>query len=55
MWGVQTVATKFSDDFMQLQLILNHPVGETVQKQHFGGLLEAKNTLLELPWNAKMI
>ena len=46
MWGVQIVATEFSDDFRQLQLILNHPVGEIVQKHHFGGLLEAKNALL---------
>ena len=46
MWGVQIVATEFSDDFRQLQLILNHPDGETVQKHHFGGLLEAKNALL---------
>ena len=46
MWGVQIVATEFSDDFRQLQLILNHPVGETVQKHHFGGPLEAKNALL---------
>ena len=30
MWGVQIVATEFSDDFRQLQLILSHPVGETV-------------------------
>ena len=36
MWGVQIVATEFSDDFRQLQLILNHPVGEIVQKHHFG-------------------
>ena len=36
MWGVQIVATEFSDDFRQLQLILNHPAGETVQKRHFG-------------------
>ena len=46
MWGVQIVATEFSDDFRQLQLILNHPDAETVQKHHFGGLLEAKNALL---------
>ena len=46
MWGVQIVATEFSDDFRQLQLILNHPDGEIVQKHHFGGLLEAKNALL---------
>ena len=46
MWGVQIVATEFSDDFRQLQLILNHPDGGTVQKHHFGGLLEAKNALL---------
>ena len=46
MWGVHIVATEFSDDFRQLQLILSHPVGETVQKHHFGGLLEAKNALL---------
>ena len=46
MWGVQIVATEFSDDFRQLQLILNNPDGETVQKHHFGGLLEAKNALL---------
>ena len=36
MWGVQIVATEFSDDFRQLQLILNHPVGEIVQKHHLG-------------------
>ena len=36
MWGVQIVAKEFSDDFRQLQLILNHPAGETVQKHHFG-------------------
>ena len=36
MLGVQIVATEFSDDFRQLQLILNHPVGEIVQKHHFG-------------------
>ena len=36
MWGVQIVATEFSDDFRQLQLILNHPVGEIAQKHHFG-------------------
>ena len=47
MWGVQIVATEFSDDFRQLQLILNHPVGENVQKHNFGGLLEAKNVLLK--------
>ena len=46
MLGVQIVATEFSDDFRQLQLILNHPDGEIVQKYHFGGLLEAKNALL---------
>ena len=46
MWGVQIVAKEFSDDFRQLQLILNHPDGEIVQKHHFGGLLEAKNALL---------
>ena len=46
MWGVQIVATEFPDDFRQLQLILNHPDGEFVQKHHFGGLLEAKNALL---------
>ena len=46
MWGVQIVATEFYDDFRQLQIILNHPDGETVQKHHFGGLLEAKNALL---------
>ena len=46
MWGVQIVATEFSDDFRQLQLILNYPDGGTVQKHHFGGLLEAKNALL---------
>ena len=46
MWGVQIVATEFSDDYRQLQLILNHPDGEIVQKHHFGGLLEAKNALL---------
>ena len=45
MWGVQIVATEFSDDFRELQLILNHPDGETVQKHHFGGLLKAKNAL----------
>ena len=50
MWGVQIVATEFSDDFRQLQLILNHPVGETVQKHHFGGLLEAKNALGMPKW-----
>ena len=49
MWGVQIVATEFSDDFRQLQLILNHPDGETVQKHHFGGLLEAKNAHLGSP------
>ena len=42
MWGIQ----EFSDDFRQLQPILNHPNGETVQKHHFGGLLEAKKALL---------
>ena len=46
MWGVQIVATELSDDFRQLQLILNNPDGETVKKHHIGGLLEAKNTLL---------
>ena len=46
MWGVHIVATEFSDHFRQLQLILSHPVGETVQKHHFGALLEAKNALL---------
>ena len=49
MWGVQIVVTEFSDEFMQLQLILNHPVGENVQKHCFGGLLESKNALLEVP------
>ena len=49
MWGVHIVATEFSDEFRQLQLILSHPVGETVQKHNFGGLLEAKNALLEVP------
>ena len=38
MWGVQTVATECPDHFMQLKLILNHPVGENVQKHHFGTL-----------------
>ena len=46
MWGVQIVATEFSNDFRQLQLILNHPDGEIIQKHHFGGLSEAKNALL---------
>ena len=46
MWGVQIVATEFYDDFRQLQIILNHPDGETVQKHHVGDLLEAKNALL---------
>ena len=46
MWPVQIVATEFFDDFRQLQLISSHPVGEIVQKHHFGGLLEAKNALL---------
>ena len=55
MWGVQIVATEFSDDFTQLQLILNHAVGENVQKHNFGGLLEAKNALLEVSGNAKMV
>ena len=55
MWDVQTVATEFSDDFTQLQLILSHAVGENVQKHHFGGLLEAKNALLEVSGNAKMV
>ena len=36
MWGVQIVATEFSDDFRQLQLILNHPAGETVQNVILG-------------------
>ena len=49
MWGVQVVAKEFSDDFRQLQLILNHPDVEIVQKHHFGGLLEAKNALLGSP------
>ena len=31
MWGVQIVATEFSDVFRQLQLILNHPDGEIDQ------------------------
>ena len=55
MWGVQTVATEFSDDFTQLQLIQNHAVGENVQKHNFWGLLEAKNALLEVSRNAKMV
>ena len=54
MWGVQTVATEFSDDFTQLQLILNHAVGENIQKHHFGGLLEAKNALLEISLGANI-
>ena len=37
MWGVQIVATEFSDDFTQLQLITSHAVGEKDQKHHFGG------------------
>ena len=45
MWYVQIVATEFSDDFTQLQLILNHPVGENVQKYHFWGVSDAKNAL----------
>ena len=49
MWGVQIVAMEFSDDFRQLQLILNHPVGEAVQKHHFGGLLEAKTGPFRVP------
>ncbi len=53
MWGVQIGATEFSDDFTQLQLILSHPVGENIQKHHFGGLLETKNDLSEVPGNAK--
>ena len=36
MWGVQIVATEFSDGFRQLQLILNHPAGETVQNVILG-------------------
>ena len=36
MWGVQIVATELSDDFRQLQLILNHPAGETVQNVILG-------------------
>ena len=55
MWYVQIIATEFSDDFTQLQLILSHAVGENVQKHHFGGLLEAKNALLEVSGNAKMV
>ena len=45
MLGVQIVATEFSDDFRQLQLILNHLVGNC-PKTSFWGLLEAKNSLL---------
>ena len=55
MWGVQISATELSDDFTQLQLILSHLVEENVQKHHFGGLLEAKHALLEVPGNAKMV
>ena len=44
MWGVQTVATECPDHFMQLKLILNHPVGENVQKHHFGTLLRPNTT-----------
>ena len=55
MWGVQIVATEFSDDFTQLQLITNHAVGEKVQKHHFGGLLEANKALLEVSGNANML
>ena len=45
MWYVQIVATEFSDDFTQLKLILDHPVGENVQKYHFWDLSDAKNAL----------
>ena len=45
MWYVQIVATEFSDNFTQLKLILDHPVGENVQKYHFWGLSDAKNAL----------
>ena len=41
MWYVQIVATGFSDDFTQLKLILDHTVGENVQKYHFWDLSDA--------------
>ena len=46
MLGVQIVATEFSDDFTQLQLILSHAVGENVQKHHFGTLPRPNTPLL---------
>ena len=53
MWGVHIVATEFPDSFMQLQLILNHPVGENVKKHHLGPE-EAENDLVERgPWECQ--
>ena len=60
MWGVQIVATEFSDGFRQLQLILNHPAGETIQKRHFGAFKRPKMPFRvpggpeEAPYQAKV-
>ena len=42
MWGVQIIATKCLDHYTQLQLILNHPIGENVQNFFWGALLRTK-------------
>ena len=52
MWGVQIVATEFSDDFTQLQLYLNHPVGETVQIIIWGPIIGQKCPLRG-PWECQ--
>ena len=42
MWGVQIIATKCPDHFIQLQRILNHPIEENVQNFLGGALLRTK-------------
>ena len=51
MWGVQIIATKCLDHYTQLQLILNHSIGENLQNLFFfgGGPSEDKKALLEVP------
>ena len=49
MWGVQIIATKCLDHYTQLQLILNHSIGENVQNFFWGALLRTKKALLEVP------
>ena len=55
MLGGQIVATDFSDDFTQLQLILSHAVGGMSKNIILGAFLEAKNAPLEVSGNAQMV